>query len=242
MYWLSSLEKSDGAGEALIDGAKAAWPICLGYAPIGLAFGVLAQKAGLSPLEIGLMSLMVFAGSAQFIAVSMLGGGAAVMTIVMTTFMVNLRHVLMSSSLAVYLQNTDGKFLSIFAYGVTDESFAVNLSKFRDGRWDRFKALAVNHVANLAWIASTIIGGYGAQFIPAGAFGIDYALIAMFLCLLVLQIHGPVYVLTGIVAGVLAVLLSLVIPGNAYVIAASLIAATVGFAVKKISSGRASRV
>ncbi len=52
-------------------GIAAAWPICLGYAPIGLAFGVLAQKAGLTPLEIGLMSVIVFAGSSQFIAVSM---------------------------------------------------------------------------------------------------------------------------------------------------------------------------
>ncbi len=51
-------------------GVAAAWPICLGYAPIGLAFGVLAQKAGLTPLSIGLMSIIVFAGSSQFIAVS----------------------------------------------------------------------------------------------------------------------------------------------------------------------------
>jgi len=58
------------------DGVRAAWPICLGYVPIGLAFGVLAQKAGLSPLAIGLMSAFVFAGSAQFIAVAMLGTGA----------------------------------------------------------------------------------------------------------------------------------------------------------------------
>ena len=49
-------------------GVAAAWPICLGYLPIGLAFGVLAQKAGLSPLQIGLMSVFVFAGSSQFIA------------------------------------------------------------------------------------------------------------------------------------------------------------------------------
>ena len=65
-------DKSGPKGTALSRGAVAAWPICLGYMPIGLAFGVLAQKAGLSPLEIGLMSVLVFAGSSQFIAVSML--------------------------------------------------------------------------------------------------------------------------------------------------------------------------
>jgi len=60
---------ADGTS-TLKDGIRAAWPICLGYVPIGLAFGVLAQKAGLSPLAIGLMSLLVFAGSSQFIAVA----------------------------------------------------------------------------------------------------------------------------------------------------------------------------
>jgi predicted branched-subunit amino acid permease len=68
---------TDGCSAIIRDGVAAAWPICLGYAPIGLAFGVLAQKAGLTPAEIGLMSLLVFAGSAQFIAVSMLSGGAS---------------------------------------------------------------------------------------------------------------------------------------------------------------------
>lgn len=59
-----------GASDIVKEGIKAGWPICLGYFPIGLAFGVLAQKAGLHPLEIGLMSVLVFAGSSQFIAVS----------------------------------------------------------------------------------------------------------------------------------------------------------------------------
>ena len=63
------------------EGIKAGWPICLGYFPIGLAFGVLAQKAGLHPVEIGLMSLLVFAGSSQFVAVSMLSGGASALSI-----------------------------------------------------------------------------------------------------------------------------------------------------------------
>ena len=71
-----------------LQGLKAGWPICLGYLPIGLAFGVLAQKAGLGPFEIGLMSLLVFAGSSQFIAVSMISSGSSILSIVMTTFIV----------------------------------------------------------------------------------------------------------------------------------------------------------
>jgi 4-azaleucine resistance transporter AzlC len=214
-------------------GMAAAWPICLGYLPIGLAFGVLAQKAGLSPLQIGLMSIFVFAGSSQFIAVSMLAAGASLLSIVATTFVVNLRHFLMSSALAVFLKNTDRKKLSFFAYGVTDESFAVNLSKFRDSQWDLNSALVTNYTANFTWIITTVLGGIGGQFIPAHAFGIDYALIAMFICLLVFQIRGHIYVVIAIISGIFAVFLSLLIPGNSYIVIASMTAATIGVVLKK---------
>jgi 4-azaleucine resistance transporter AzlC len=212
----------------LKEGMAAAWPICLGYAPIGVAFGVLAHKAGLAPWEIGLMSLFVYAGSSQFIAVAMLGSGSAIIPIILTTFTVNLRHLLMSSSLAVYLQRLDAGRLSLYAYGVTDESFALNMTRFRNGNWDWQRAMVLNQTANLAWIVSTIIGGYSGQFIPAGAFGIDYALPAMFLCLLVFQIRGGIYVLVAILSGLLAVVFSLIFPGNTYIVMASVAAATLG--------------
>jgi predicted branched-subunit amino acid permease len=150
----------------------------------------------------------------------------------MTTFIVNLRHFLMSSSLSVFLKGEKRAKLSLFAYGVTDESFAVNLSKFRDGDWDMNRSLIVNHVANFTWIGSTVLGGYGGQFIPKGAFGIDYALIAMFICLLIYQLRGRKYVITAIISGVLAVILSLIIPGNSYIVLASVLAATIGVIFK----------
>jgi 4-azaleucine resistance transporter AzlC len=220
----------------LIAGMKAAWPICVGYVPIGLAFGVLAQKAGIQPLAIGAMSLLVFAGSAQFIAVSMLSAGADPVSIILTTFIVNLRHILMSSSLSVYLQNCSRKFLSLAAYGVTDESFAVNLTRFRTGSWTPREALAVNQISNAAWISSTIVGGYCGELIPEGSFGIDYALSAMFISLLVLQLRGRLYILTALISGFLAVLLSVLLPGNVHVMTASLLAATLGFLIKRKAS------
>ena len=214
-------------------GVAAAWPICLGYAPIGLAFGVLAQKAGLSPLEIGLMSVIVFAGSSQFIAVSMFAAGASMVSIVATAFIVNLRHFLMSSALAVYLKNSDRTKLTFFSYGVTDESFAVNLTRFRESDWDLDSALVTNFTANITWLITTVLGGFSGQFIPAHAFGIDYALVAMFICLLVFQLKGSIYVITAIIAGIIAVFLSMLIPGNSYIVIASMAAAAIGVVLKK---------
>lgn len=218
---------------SILQGLTAAWPICLGYIPIGLAFGVLAQKAGLYPVEITLMSIFVFAGSSQFIAVSMLSTGAGAASIIITTFAVNLRHLLMSSSLSVFLGDTTRKKLSLFAYGVTDESFAVNHTRFSQKNWDLNQALVVNHSANVAWVISSVIGGYSGQFIHEGAFGIDYALTAMFICLLIFQLRGRFYVITAVIAGVVAVTLSLIIPGSSYIILASMFAATIALGLKK---------
>ena len=217
----------------LKEGLNAGWPICLGYLPIGMAFGVLAQKAGLTPLQIGLMSIMVFAGSAQFIAVAMLTGGASAPAIITTTFVVNLRHVLMSSALAVYLRAAHRGLLALYAYGVTDESFAVNLPRFNTGNWSLSRALVVNHAANLTWFISTVAGGIGGRFIPEGALGIDYALIAMFICLLIYQIRKLIHLLTAVMAGLTAVILALIFPGNTHIVIASIAAATVGVIIQR---------
>jgi len=219
---------------AIRSGLNAGWPICLGYLPIGMAFGVLAQKSGLTPLQIGLMSIIVFAGSAQFIAVSMLASGASALAIIATTFVVNLRHVLMSSALAVYLRAAHRGLLALFAYGVTDESFAVNLPRFNAHTWSLPRALVVNHAANLTWFVSTVAGGIGGRFIPEGALGIDYALVAMFICLLVYQIRKRIHLLAAAIAGLTAVGLALVVPGNTYIVIASTVAATVGVVIQRL--------
>ncbi|MGC9325483.1 MAG: AzlC family ABC transporter permease [Desulfomonilia bacterium] len=211
----------------------AAWPICLGYLAIGIAFGVLAAQAGLSLLQIALMSVIVFAGSSQFIAVSMISSGAGILAVILTTFMVNLRHLLMSSSLALHLKGTNRSILSLFAYGVTDESFAVNLTRFTRGEWDVRRSLIVNHTANSFWVVSTVLGGYIGELVPPGAFGIDYALTSMFLCLLVFQLSTRITVVVSLSAGILAVIFSLLLPGNFHVIVASVIAASLGVFAKR---------
>ena len=142
----------------------------------------------------------------------------------------------MSSSLSVFLGKSNKRVLSLFAYGVTDESFAVNYIRFKEGKWDVNRALVVNHVANFTWVASTALGAYGGQFIPTGAFGIDYALIAMFISLLAFQLRGRKYIVTAIISGGVAVILSMLIPGNLYIVLASISAATIGVIVEKLKN------
>lgn len=183
------------------------------------------------------MSIFVFAGSAQFIAVSMLSGGANIISIVTTTFMVNSRHFLMSSALSIHLNKKDKKLFPLFAYGITDESFAINLLKFKNGDWDIERAIVINQFANFFWVISTILGGYFGHYVPSDAFGIDYALIAMFIYLLMLQLRRRKHIITAITAGVFSVLLYLVLPSNLNVVIASIFAATLGAALSKKYDG-----
>jgi len=222
-----------GQPGAIRAGLAAAWPICLGFFPIGLSLGVLAEKSGLAPWQMALMSLLVFAGGSQFIAVAMLETSGAPAAIVITTFMVNLRHLLMSSSLSLHFPAASRRFLALFAYGVTDESFAVNMARFNGGNWNRISALTLNQATNATWLFCTVLGTYVGQFIPVGGYGIDYALTGMFICLLVFQLKNAVFAATAVFAALCSVLAYLWLPGNAYVIVASCLAATAGFALKR---------
>ena len=227
---------SSGWTDRLRDGLAASWPICLGYFPIGIALGVLARQAGLSYIDIGLMSLLVFAGSAQFIAVAMMADHSTSLAIVATTCVVNFRHVLMSSALSVHLQGVSRPFLALFSYGVTDESFAVNTVRFKAGGWDRWRALIVHQAANGTWIFSSMLGAIVGGLIPPGAFGIDFALPAMFIALIVLQIDCFLHVIVSLVAACFSVCLYLLMPGDSYALIAAIVAATIGFFLQRHSS------
>jgi len=214
-------------------GLSAAWPICLGYFPIGLSLGVLAQKGGFVPWQMAAMSILVFAGGSQFIAVAMIGGGASPLAIVTTTFMINLRHLLMSSALSLHFPGVSRRFLSLFAYGLTDESFAVNMTRFNQGNWSRYSGLTLNHAANTTWIVSSVAGVYLGQLVPPGAAGVDFALTGMFICLLVFQLRSAIFIFTAVIAAAAALLAYLWLPGNAYVVVASCLAATIGLIMKR---------
>jgi predicted branched-subunit amino acid permease len=146
----------------------------------------------------------------------------------------------MSSALSVFLGKRRASHLALFAYGVTDESFAVNHHRFLTGDWDAGRALVVNHASNLAWVASTVAGGLGGQFIAPGAFGLNYTLAAMFIGLIVLQVKRLLHVAVGGAAGAISVALTFVLPGNWNIIAASIAAATAGAVILSIN-GRSAR-
>lgn len=221
--------------QALI-GAVRAVPIILGYLPIGLAFGVLASTAGLSIYSAVAMSVFVFAGSAQLISVGMIDVGAGVAAITMTVFLVNLRHMLMSAYLAPHLGRLKTWQQVLFSYEITDESFAVHSAYFRkNGVPPTAQLFGVNIAAHLSWITGTLLGAWLGAYLTfdIDAYGVDYALPAMFIALLVMQIENVRHVIIALLAGSLGLLFYLAGMSQLYIILATVIAATIGVLIKQ---------
>jgi 4-azaleucine resistance transporter AzlC len=212
-------------------GTVRAVPIILGYLPIGFAFGVLASTAGLNILNAVAMSVFLYAGSAQLISVGMIASGATVAAITLTVFMVNLRHLLMSAYLAPYLGRLNRWQQALFSYEITDESFAVHSIHFRkNGVPPANQLFALNHSAHLAWITGTALGAWlgGLLSFDTEAFGIDYALPAMFIALLVMQLEKRLHVLVALLAAALGLAFYLLGMSQLYIILATVIAAAAG--------------
>lgn len=217
-----------------MSGAGEAFPIVMGYIPVGFAFGVLAQKAGVSLLNTLLLSLIVYAGSAQLIAAGLIAAGSGMWTIIFTTLIVNLRHMLMSAALSPYFRDWKKSEQAAFAFELTDETFAVHSSRFARGRTDKLETFAVNLTAQISWVIGTILGVAAGELIrDVKPYGIDFALPAMFIALLVLQVHNRTQVLVAILAGLLSIILMQIGLTSWNVIAATVVAAAFGVIIER---------
>lgn len=175
------------------DGVRACLPTIMGYLGIGIAMGIVGKSAHLAIWQIFLMSTLVYAGSAQFVLCGLLLLSAPILSIVFTVFLVNLRHLLMSLSVAHYFK--DDSLLNGMAIGtlLTDESYGVLMTtlaqeKKVSSNWMH----GLNITAYLVWILSTVIGALLGNFIPDPTiFGFDFALTSMFLGLFLFQVQLP---------------------------------------------------
>ncbi|GAB4251863.1 MAG: AzlC family ABC transporter permease [Thermoleophilia bacterium] len=221
----------EGSVSSFRDGVREAAPIVFGYLPIGFAYGVLGAAVGVPLWVIAGMSVIVYAGSAQFLAASLIGQGAGIATLVMTTFLVNLRHVLYGTALSPYLSVGGRGRLAWIAAQLTDESFVMSTRAAR-GRLASlpFPFMAGLQVTSqLAWITGSVAGGLvGGLVGDPLRLGIDYALIAMFVALLALQIHGRRELSVAAGAGAVSLVFHLLGQGTLGVIVATLAASGLG--------------
>lgn len=172
-------------------GVRDVLPTVFGYIGVGLAFGIVAHTSHLSLLVVAGMSFIVYAGSAQFIITSMLLLHDPLSAIFISTFLVNSRMILMSTSLAQYFRHESLFKNLLIGTLVTDETFALAMNKQNktNGKLSFSWQSAANLVAYLVWGVATIVGALlGGMIADPTRFGFDFALTAMFIGLVYLQL------------------------------------------------------
>ncbi|MCS4488472.1 AzlC family ABC transporter permease [Streptococcus sciuri] len=173
-------------------GSKASLPTALGYVSIGTACGVVGASSGISPVEMGLMSALVYGGSSQFIMCALLVAHAPVLSIVLTVFLVNLRHFLMSLHVTTIFEKAsllEGVFIGSL---LTDESYGVLLNTYAHQKEITPRWMYGNNVTGyITWILSVFTGTVVGQYIPnPSQFGLDFALVAMFAAIFAAQFEA----------------------------------------------------
>ncbi|MCM3322082.1 AzlC family ABC transporter permease [Cytobacillus kochii] len=183
-------------------GLQAGVSIAIGYAPVALTFGLLAKTTGLSFIETVLMSMVVFAGASQYMALSLISLGTSTFEIIFTTFIVNIRHFLMSTALNEKAEDDKLMKKALYSFGITDESFSVIATK--DGVQKTGFILGVNIIGYMSWVTFTALGYVvGANLPQVLQESMTVALYAMFIGLLVPSMKGSAKVvyLAAIAAG-----------------------------------------
>lgn len=184
-------------------------PVLAGYLILGMGFGILLRNAGYGVWWAAAMSLFIYAGSMQYVGVGLLSGGASLLTTVLTTVMVNARHLFYSISMIETYKNT-GKAKPYLIFALTDETYSLlcdgKTPEGTDGNRYRFLLSLFNHSY---WVAGSILGSLLGAALPFSTEGIEFSMTALFVASFTeqwLNTKEHVPALTGLVCTLLCLL------------------------------------
>ena len=186
-------------------------PVMAGYLILGFGFGIIIKANGYSTVLAAAMSIFIYAGSMQYVAIGLMTGGASLITTALTTLMVNIRHLFYGVSMLEKYQNT-GKAKPYLIFALTDETYSLVCGELPGlAPEDRTSyELLVSLLNHLYWIVGSIAGAVAGSLIRFNSQGIDFALTALFLTVftdqwLTARKHGPA--LIGLGASVASLLI-----------------------------------
>lgn len=205
-------------------------PVVLGVVPFGITCGIMGLTAKMTGVETILMSVFVFAGASQFIGITMLGAGITSWGIItLTTLLVNLRHLIMGSSLAPYMLRLPFPVQALLSFFLTDEAYALTISRIHKARYSVFYQFTVSILLYLVWVLATVAGVVLGSYISDPlTWGLDFAMPATFLVLLIPLLIDRVSLIVFGMAAVVSVSAALYLPGKWYIIIACLTASLLG--------------
>jgi 4-azaleucine resistance transporter AzlC len=219
----------DFTASGVAKGFKSGLPIAVGVASYGLVFGVLSKQAGLDIFQALFMSTFVFAGASQFVAMEMWISPIPVITIIITTFVVNMRHMLMGAVLVKNFQglNRFQQYVSLFF--LVDESWAYSINKWENGDKNGALLLGTGICLFISWTLSTLAGSIlGSGNIDPDKWGIDFAFTAIFIFLATGLWQGKKDRLPWCVAALAAILMATYFPGKWYILCGSIAGSLTG--------------
>lgn len=217
-----------------IRGVRDELPILLGVVPFGMIFGALAVHNGLSPFTAQSTSSIIFAGSAQFIAVQLIGAGASIAVVLMVVFVVNIRHALYSASVAPYIAHLTPAWKYVLAYFLTDEAYIVAIINYeKNGISDtrHWYFLGAGVTLWSSWQVSTLVG-----ILVGGGIGenwpVGFALPLTFIALVIPGLKDYPSVAAAITAGIMG-LLTISFPYKTGLLIAAFLGIAVGLFLEK---------
>ncbi len=220
-------------------GVKATIPMVVGAIPFAIIFGAVAVTGTrpLSPAAAMGMSLIVFAGSAQFIAAGLYAQSVGIAVIVLTTFIVNLRHALYSASLSPHVKHLSQKWLLPLGFWLTDETYAVVIARYNQNDGSPYKHwyyLGSAVVMYINWNVFTLIGITAGQAVPdASGWGLEFALTVTFIGIVIPIIRTRPVLVCVVVAGATA-LLTYGLPNKLGLMLAALMGIAAGMVAESI--------
>lgn len=215
-------------------------PVMAGYLVLGIGFGIIMTTSGYSPVWSLIMSLFIYAGSMQYAGIGLLTGGASLITVALTTLMVNARHLFYGISMVDKYKKT-GKVKPYLIYGLTDETYALAVAANNDTEKEVditsqnkyfFLITVMDH---FYWVTGSMIGALLGTIITFDTTGIDFALTALFITIFTDQWLKTKKHLPAII-GVAASVLSLIIFGQQSFLIPSMILISAALLIMKRSA------
>lgn len=165
-------------------GIRSGLTIAIGYIPVAFTFGLIAKSTELSLFETFLMSAIVFAGASQYTSISLLAAQTSVLEIIFTTFVINIRHFLLSTTLNEMVERDSWLKKAVYSFWITDESFSV--AAVRNEKLTTSYMMGLGLIGYVCWVAFSLIGHLSGSALPAiiqDSMGV--ALYALFIALLI---------------------------------------------------------
>lgn len=208
-------------------------PVMAGYIVLGMGFGIILESKGYGIWWSFAMSLFIYAGSMQYVAVDLLSAGAGIAAAALTTIMVNSRHIFYGISMADRYKDA-GKFKPYIIFGLTDETYSLVCQDETLTKKDIFLTTLFNQIY---WITGSVIGSFAGKLIPWDFKGIDFALTALFVCIFTEQwLSGKNR--KAAVTGLVCTLISLLIFGTENFLIPSMAAITIVLTIMKKAGGK----